>query len=45
MSATAIGFMTFICLLVWGGFCLLLGRALRRESLKRQRQTPSTPRA
>lgn len=35
MSATAIAFMVLVCGLVWGGFLLLLARAVRSEGRKR----------
>ena len=34
MSSTAIAFMILVCGLVWGGFALLLLRAVRSESRK-----------
>lgn len=34
MSTTAIAFMVLICGLVWGGFLLLLVRAVRSEGRK-----------
>ncbi len=35
MTTTATLMMTLICGLVWGGFVLLLARAVRREGRKR----------
>ena len=35
MSTTAIAFMVLVCGLVWGGFALLLLRAVRSEGGKR----------
>ena len=35
MSTTAIAFMVLVCGLVWGGFALLLVRAVRSEGRKR----------
>ena len=34
MSALAITCMLFVCSFVWGGFALLLARAVRREAAK-----------
>lgn len=34
MSATAVVMMVLICGVVWGGFALLLARAVRREGRK-----------
>ena len=34
MSTTAIAFMVLVCGLVWGGFTLLLVRAVRSEGRK-----------
>lgn len=36
MTATAIATMALICGFVWGGFVLLLSRAVRREGRKRR---------
>lgn len=36
MSSTAITLMIVICGLVWGGFLVLLTRALRREGAKQR---------
>ena len=38
MSTTAILMMIAICGLVWGGFLVLLTRAVRREAVKRRRE-------
>lgn len=37
MSGLAIGFMVVVCGLVWGGFALLLGKAVRSEGRKSRR--------
>jgi len=34
MSSLAIGVMVLICSLIWGGFLLLLARAVRLEGVK-----------
>ena len=40
MSGLAIGVMVLICGFVWGGFTVLLVRALRSESAKRGESGP-----
>jgi len=35
MSGLAVTLMVLVCGFVWGGFILLLGRAVRREGRKR----------
>lgn len=39
MSGTALLMMIVICGIVWGGFGVLLGRALRSEAAKGRRPT------
>lgn len=43
MSGQAILVMTLICGFVWGGFGVLLTRAIRRESVKREHGKGPSP--
>lgn len=41
MSDLSVVFMVLVCGFVWGGFALLLTRAVRRESTKRRTSSDS----
>lgn len=43
MTASALVVMVAVCSLVWGGFALLLVRAVRQESGKSKRRAEETP--
>jgi hypothetical protein len=45
MSSLAIGMMVGVCALVWGGFLILLVRAIRHEGEKGREPEAAAPRA